>query len=200
FRSTVLACTAGLLMSLDGMHFVLSRTALLDIFLMFFVVLAFGFLVLDREQRRARWLRFVEAGNDPARPGRASRPGLAVPWWRLAAGVSIGLACGVKWSGIWYLLAFAALIMLWEVGARRSAGVRHPWRDTFLDESLWVVAFAVLAVVAYLGTWTGWFASDDGVFRHWYADTHQLHRDRLLDPLVNLLHYHAEAYHFQPPP
>ena len=38
FRSTILAATAGLLMSLDGMHFVLSRAALLDIFLMFWIV------------------------------------------------------------------------------------------------------------------------------------------------------------------
>src|SRR5262245_33594099 len=36
FRSTVLGCVAGLLMALDGMEFVLSRTAILDIFLMFF--------------------------------------------------------------------------------------------------------------------------------------------------------------------
>src|SRR5437773_10159290 len=33
FRSTVLGCAAGLLMTLDGLEFVLSRSALLDIFL-----------------------------------------------------------------------------------------------------------------------------------------------------------------------
>jgi dolichyl-phosphate-mannose--protein O-mannosyl transferase len=196
FRSTVLSCIAGLLMSLDGMHFVLSRSALLDIFLMFWIVVAFFFLVLDREQRRARWLRHMEAGHDPGTPGRDSRPAFGVPWYRLAAGVSIGLACGVKWSGIWFVLLFPALIFLWEVGARRSAGVRHPWRDAFLDESLWLLAFFGLAIVAYLATWTGWFISDDGYFRHWYAETHGLKHDRFIDPLVNLWHYHKEAYHF----
>ena len=45
FRSTVLGCAAGLLIALDGLHFVLSRTALLDIFLMMFVLAAFGALV-----------------------------------------------------------------------------------------------------------------------------------------------------------
>ena len=35
-RSTLLGCVAGLLMSLDGLEFVLSRTGILDIFLMFF--------------------------------------------------------------------------------------------------------------------------------------------------------------------
>jgi dolichyl-phosphate-mannose-protein mannosyltransferase len=196
FRSTIVACLAGLLMSLDGMHFVLSRAALLDIFLMFFIVAAFGCLVLDREQRRARWLRALENGVDPSGRGRAGRPRIGVPWWRLAAGVCIGLACGVKWSGIWFVFVFIVLIMLWEVGTRRSAGVRYPWQDAFLDELPWILAFVGLALVAYLSTWTGWFASNNGYFRHWYADTHHLKHDRLIDPLVNLLHYHDEAYKF----
>jgi dolichyl-phosphate-mannose--protein O-mannosyl transferase len=163
---------------------------------MFFVLLAFGFLVLDREQRRARWLRVLEAGKDPNKPGRENRPRFSVPWWRLAAGVSLGLACGVKWSGIWFLAAFAVLIFVWEVGARRSASVRHPWLDTFLDESLWILAFWVIAVFAYVGTWAGWFATDDGYFRHWYADTHNMARGGPIDALVSLVHYHEEAYRF----
>src|SRR5262249_21899745 len=39
-RSTLLGCLAGLLLSLDGLEFVLSRTGILDIFLMFFVLAA----------------------------------------------------------------------------------------------------------------------------------------------------------------
>ena len=42
FRSTLLGCTAGLLLAVDGMHFVHSRTALLDPILMFWVLAAFG--------------------------------------------------------------------------------------------------------------------------------------------------------------
>jgi dolichyl-phosphate-mannose-protein mannosyltransferase len=82
FRSTILAATAGPLMSPDGMHFVLSRTALLDIFLTFWIVVAFYFLVLDREQRRARWLAALEAGVDPNHRSR-----LGIPWYRLACAV-----------------------------------------------------------------------------------------------------------------
>src|SRR6266542_3972613 len=92
FQSTVLGCAAGLLMALDGMHFVLSRSALLDIFLMLFVVAAFGCLVMDRDQRRRRWLRALDDGLDVNRSGPAGRPKLGVPGWRLAAGVMIG--CG----------------------------------------------------------------------------------------------------------
>ena len=42
FRSTFLGCLAGALMAVDGLHFVMSRTALLDQVLMFFVLAAFG--------------------------------------------------------------------------------------------------------------------------------------------------------------
>ena len=90
FRSTMLGCAAGLLMTLDGMEFVLSRTALLDIFLMFFILAAFGCLVMDRDSRRRRWLRAMENGLDPtaARPGRPAATTSwreSIPWWRLAA-------------------------------------------------------------------------------------------------------------------
>ena len=64
-------------MTLDGMEFVLSRTALLDIFLMFFMLAAFGCLVMDRDSRRRRWLRAMENGLDPTAPGPrrpAARP------------------------------------------------------------------------------------------------------------------------------
>jgi len=88
FRSTILGAAAGLLMALDGMEFVLSRTALLDIFLMFFILAAFGCLVMDRDSRRRRWFRAMENGLDPSAPGRAGRLKTgwreSIPWWRLA--------------------------------------------------------------------------------------------------------------------
>jgi len=80
FHSTVLGCAAGLLMALDGFHLVLSRIALLDIFLMFFIVAAFGTLVMDRDSRRARWLTALQNGLDPTK----ARLPVRIPWWRLA--------------------------------------------------------------------------------------------------------------------
>jgi len=53
-RSTLLGCIAGLLMSLDGLEFVLSRTGILDIFLMFFVLAAFGCVLIDRDAARVK--------------------------------------------------------------------------------------------------------------------------------------------------
>ena len=103
FRSTTLGCAAGLLLALDGFHLVLSRTALLDIFLLLFVLAAFGALVLDRDARRRRWARALDDGPrpDPSRAGPAGPPRgwRDWPWWRLLAGVLLGCACAVKWSG-----------------------------------------------------------------------------------------------------
>ena len=69
-RSTLLGCTAGLLLALDGLEFVLSRTGILDIFLMFFVLAAFGALVVDRDVSRERLAEAVVL-----RPGDQAGPG-----------------------------------------------------------------------------------------------------------------------------
>jgi len=196
FRSAVLGGVAGLLVALDGLHLVMSRFALLDIFLTLFVVAAFGCLVLDRERRRARWLAALEAGLDPGRPGRDGRPPFAVPWWRLAGGVMLGCALGVKWSAAWYVAAFVVLVLWWEAGARRTAGVRRPWRATLRAESGWVAALLGLAAVAYVASWTGWFVTDTGYFRHWQRDSGGGDDANLVGALTNWLHYQYEALKF----
>ncbi|MFE9688960.1 dolichyl-phosphate-mannose--protein mannosyltransferase [Micromonospora sp. NPDC005806] len=201
FRSTTLGCAAGLLLALDGFHLVLSRTALLDIFLLLFVLAAFGALVLDRDARRRRWARALDAGLDPSAPGRAGRPPSTWrdwPWWRLAAGVLLGCACAVKWSGLYFVPAFALLVILWEVGVRRSAGVRHPWRDALLDELPWLLLAGVLMVGTYLATWSGWLFTDDGYYRlaSRYPNTPGLSDAPVIGRLINLWEYHKAAYGF----
>ncbi|WP_433539096.1 dolichyl-phosphate-mannose--protein mannosyltransferase [Micromonospora sp. CA-249363] len=202
FRSTVLGCAAGLLLALDGFHLVLSRAALLDIFLLFFVLAAFGALVLDRDARRRRWARALDDGLDPSLPGRAGRPSTGWrtwPWWRLAAGVLIGCACAVKWSALYFVPVFALFVVLWEVGLRRSAGVRRPWRDTLLDEVPWLVLAGVLMVGTYLATWSGWLLSDDGYYRLASSTaypTGSLSDTPVIGALVNLFEYHRAAYGF----
>jgi dolichyl-phosphate-mannose--protein O-mannosyl transferase len=192
FRSTVLGCAAGLLMTLDGLHFVLSRSALLDIFLMFFVLASFACLVLDREQRRRRWLSALEAGVDPAAGGR---PRFTVPWWRLASAVLIGCAMSVKWSALWYILLFGVLALFWEAGARRSAGVRRPWLSMWAGETGWLVLAGVLVVLTYLASWSGWFLTDVGWDRHWLRDSGQA-EPPILGALRNLYQYHVQAMDF----
>src|SRR5580698_4824690 len=99
-RSTLLGCLAGLLLSFDGLEFVLSRTGILDIFLMFFVLAAFGAILIDRDAARVKL-----AGKLAARPGdvRGSRPRLGIRRWRVAAGIFLGLAVATKWNAVFYI-------------------------------------------------------------------------------------------------
>jgi dolichyl-phosphate-mannose--protein O-mannosyl transferase len=199
FGSTVLGCAAGLLLALDGFHLVLSRTALLDIFLLLFVVAAFGALVLDRDARRRRWLRALRDGLDPTAAGRAGRIPFrlrdGVPWWRLAAAVLLGCAVAVKWSALAFLPVFLLLAVVWEVRARRSAGVTRPWQATLRAETGWFVLAGVLAAAVYVASWSGWLLTDVGYFRHHLRGQG---REELpvIGALQNLYEYHRVAFSF----
>lgn len=52
--STLIGCTAALLMAVDGLQFVMSRVSLLDGVQMFYVLGAFGALLVDRDRARER--------------------------------------------------------------------------------------------------------------------------------------------------
>ncbi|MEV6487928.1 phospholipid carrier-dependent glycosyltransferase [Actinoplanes sp. NPDC051633] len=192
FRSVVLAGAAGLLMTLDGFHLVLSRTSLLDIFLGLFILATFAALVIDRDAYRRRWLRALEDGFDP---GTARRLPHFVPWWLLVAGVMFGLACGVKWSALFFAPFFAGMVLVWRVGARRSAGVRHPFSIRIGGDLGWLLLSFTLTVIFYLATWTGWFVTNTGYFRH-YREANGMGEPPILGALLNLLHYHQQAYSF----
>jgi dolichyl-phosphate-mannose--protein O-mannosyl transferase len=200
FGSTVLGAAAGLLVALDGIHVVASRTAILDVFLLFFLVATFGAILLDRDHRRRRWLHAMAAGLDPGRPGRAGRPRFDwrwVPWWRFAAAGLLGCALSVKWSAVFFIPVFAALVVVWEAGARRSAGVRRPWRDTVLDETGSVLLAALIIPVVYLASWTGWLVTDQGYHRLTPVDTQgDPFPLRVLGALPNLWQYHLQALDF----
>jgi dolichyl-phosphate-mannose-protein mannosyltransferase len=161
--STLLGCAAGLLLALDGLELVLSRTAILDIFVMFWVLSAFGLLVLDRDWSRAR----LQAASLTAGPGNAGGPGLGARWRLLLAGLCLGLACASKWNGVWYIPAFAALVIAWELGARRAAGFAARLRGVLRSDAKWLpVWFGLVPAAAYVASWTGWFATSYGYNRN----------------------------------
>ncbi len=189
-RSTLLGCVAGLLLALDGLSVVLSRFALLDIFVGTFVLAGFGCLVVDRDRVRARLADAVESG----RPADTYRLGLRP--WRLAGGTLLGLSCAVKWSGIWFLIGFALLSVLWDRAARWSAGSRRP-TATAARRDLPNAAFGlgVAPVAGYLLAWSGWFLGENPYGRHW-ADTRHEYWFWLPGSLRSLIHYHWEMWHF----
>ena len=192
FHSIILAGTAGLLMTLDGFQLVLSRTSLLDIFLGLFVEATFAALLLDRDHYRRRLLKALEDGYDPATTHKIPR---ITPWWLLVAGVLFGLANGVKWSALFFLPFFALLVLVWRWQARRSAGIRGPIVAGILGDLGWWVVSVALSLIFYLATWTGWFVTNDGYFRH-YRQANGLSEPPVLGALLNLWHYHQEAYRF----
>lgn len=162
--STLLGCTAGLLLSLDGLQFVLSRLALLDIFLALFTLMAVACLVNDRDWSRARLAReIVTPVGDGWGPVRALlwRP------WLLAGGVCFGLAVGTKWTALYPLAAFGLLTWLWSAGARRSFGVRWPVLRSAVVDGLPAFGYlVVVGFVVYLVSWTGWLVHADQYEEH----------------------------------
>jgi len=171
-RSTLLGGIAGVLLICDGVSHVQSRTALLDIFQAVFVLAAFACVVADRDQVRARLALAVQ--GDPGF-GHWAGLKLGARWWRFTAGVMLGLTCAVKWSGIYWVAAFGVLTIIWDITARREAGVRRPIsavvrRD--LLPGLW--SLAVVPVLVYLASWWAWFRSETGWDRHVGGDSDTL--------------------------
>jgi dolichyl-phosphate-mannose-protein mannosyltransferase len=186
-RSDLLGVTAGLLLAIDGIHIVLSRTALLDMVLSFWVLAAFGFLLLDRDMVRKRW-------TDRIPPPSTWGPRLGARPYRWAAGVSLGLACGVKWSGLWFLAVFGLMTVIWDVGLRRRLGVLQPWGVTLLRSAPPAfIAMVGTALVVYVLTWSGWIFTDAGWGRQWA----QNQPDSIVpDWIRSLWQYHVNAWNF----
>ena len=189
-RSTLLGCVAGLLLSLDGLEFVLSRTGILDIFLMFFVLASFGCLVVDRDVSRRLLAEAVILD-----PGDRAGPRLGIRKWRVAAGIFIGLACAAKQYGAWYILAFAGLCVAWDVGARRTAGLREYVRGGLVRDGKWLpVTLGVIPVVTYIATWSGWLITSTGYDRN-YAQLNGVNIP-VISALYSLVEYHKEMLQF----
>ncbi|MCW2543859.1 MAG: glycosyl transferase 39 [Frankiales bacterium] len=187
--STLLGGLAGLLLALDGLHFVQSRIAMVDVFLCFWVVAAFGALVIDRDQIRER----LAARSDEE---LASLKGLGFRRWQLAAGICFGAALATKWSALFPIAVMLMLALSWEVGARKAAGIRAPWRTTLRRTSVSFLAVLVVVPVAvYVASWTGWFMSTEGYDRLW-ASGRSTSYGFIPEAMRSWWHYHYEAFHF----
>jgi dolichyl-phosphate-mannose-protein mannosyltransferase len=195
-RSTLIGCVAGLLLTFDGLEFVMSRIGLLDIFLAFFVVAAVACLAADRDWFRNRLADHLLHTGRPDLGGSFGPPLLLRPW-RLAAGVSFGLALGSKWSAIYELAAFALLALAWDVGARRLAGAGTRLSGLLRDGISAFVSLTVLAGLVYLSSWLGWLLTKGGYDRDWGDQhPHALSVRLLGKPLASLLQYHRDIYGF----
>ncbi|MEV6785433.1 phospholipid carrier-dependent glycosyltransferase [Streptomyces sp. NPDC051098] len=201
FRSTFLGCLAGALLAVDGLHFVMSRTALLDLVLMFFVLAAFGALIVDRDWARRRLAAALPVDEDGVlRPDATIAETLRFGWrpWRLTAGLMLGLAAGTKWNGLYVMAAFGLLTVLWDVGARRTAGAVRPYKAVLKKDLVPAFVSTVpVAIVTYIASWTGWIVTDKGYFRDWAGTAGKGGSFTWLpDWLRSLWHYETEVYQF----
>jgi dolichyl-phosphate-mannose-protein mannosyltransferase len=187
--STLIGLFAGVLLLADAFQFTLSRIGLLDIFLQALVLAAVSCLVVDRDVVRARVRAAAEVGASGFRLGPRG--------WRIAAGVLFGSAVAVKWSGIWFLAFFAILSVFWDRAAWREAGVPRPTRTAArrgVPGALW--ALAVLPVLTYLTSFTGWFLGETSQGKAWAQQNPETAHPWIPDALRSLWHEHAEWLHF----
>ncbi|MGW8481633.1 dolichyl-phosphate-mannose--protein mannosyltransferase [Microbacterium sp. NPDC055903] len=180
-RSIPVATVASLLLAIDGLSIVMSRIALLDGILTFFIMLGVLFVLLDRGRSIPRVQR-----RDPDAPDPLWGPVLWRRPWLVAAGVALGAATAVKWSGLYALAGLGLYVVITDALARRRAGVLFWPTDAVARQGL--VSFLLLvpaALITYLVSWTGWLVTSGGY-------------DRASDPnpLTALWTYHEAMYGF----
>lgn len=196
-RSTLVGAIAGLLITFDGLAFVMSRIALLDIFQATLLVAGVLCVVNDRDYFRCQLAYDLQRKGYHDYGGGFGKIVLWRPW-RVAAGVTFGAACGVKWNSMFVLAAMCVLSLLWDVSARKLAGGgMRSWNALLVDG---IPAFGyqvVVAAITYVATWWSWFATKCG----WKREYGLTNPD---DPLVRIfgkdlgawLAFHKEVYEF----
>jgi dolichyl-phosphate-mannose--protein O-mannosyl transferase len=153
--TTVGAVAAAALLATDFLHLVQSRVAMLDSFVTLFVIAAVLFAVLDGGRQRG------PRGEDLAAPRWLRRLSLGRPW-RLAAGLALGSALAVKWSGGYVALGLLVLLVAWEVGAtaRPHADARRTWWSALIaavrrEIGPSLVLLGLVPLVVYLASYIG---------------------------------------------
>jgi dolichyl-phosphate-mannose--protein O-mannosyl transferase len=145
-RSTLGAVVASGLLGIDFLHFVQSRTAMLDIFIPMFGVAALLFVAYDRD----RMMAVLDRPPEQRPHGLLDRP------WRMAAGAAGAAAVASKWSGGMILLIAILLTVAWEAASRYHDGHEHPFtrfcREELPSIAVWLV---IVPIVLYGLTYAG---------------------------------------------
>lgn len=199
-NSTVFASVAAFLLAIDGLGIVMSRVALLDVFLALFILLAFWFVALDRARTLDRLAARTARRERTAADGEVEPPMWgAIIWnrpWIVAAGAAAGAATAVKWSGVWVLAAIGLYLVVTDALERRRLGVVFWPTDAVRQGLASFVLLVPVAFVVYLASWTGWLLSDGGYDRH-AADANPATGFFSWVPLSlqSLWKYHETIYH-----
>ena len=153
-KSAAFAAIAGFLLAIEGHSIVMSRTAILDGILTFFVLLALLLLLLANQAWKKRLRRDESA--------------LAIQPWLLTVGLVMGMAGSVKWSAIYFLIAFGLYSFWSDWQARKSLGLRKfgAIGQGFIN----ALTLALSSFAVYLISWLGWIR-DDAAWGRQLADT-----------------------------
>lgn len=196
-RSTLIGAIAGILLTFDGLAFVMSRLALLDIFQAFFLVAAVAALLADRDWYRAKLADRLEAMAVPDLGGRFG-PVIWLRPWRLVAGIMFGLALATKWNSVFVLATMGLLVVIWDVGARRLAGADfRSWLALLIDGGPAFIRLVVVSALVYVTSWWGWLTTADGYDRNWGANNPDHPWTKYLGEMwASFLRYHQDIYAF----
>lgn len=191
WRNMPIALVAGYLMAIDGVGIVLSRTGLLDNFIMVLALGAFMLLVMHRDWSRRRLFAAHEADPD-GRP-----PQIAFSWYRVGAAILLGLTTGVKWSGTYFFAVFCVISVLWDAWLYHQAGYRRWFLNAGLGSGLLAALVMIpLYALSYLATWIGWFIHPDSYMHDW-ALSHPGQGVQWLPPTArSFVEYHRQMWQF----
>lgn len=200
-QSWKVAACAGIIAICDGVLLVSARFGMLDIFQVTFIVAAAWMLARDRNQVVDRFDAFA---STPGWTGWASPlgPRIGFRWWRFTAGIMLGAAMAVKWSGMYYVVFFLIASLIGDAVVRKRYAVAHPWATLLRRDLIPAgLSLAVLPGALYLWSWRSWFASETAVYRH-ALETGQVAADSWLralplpDAVINWLYYHFSVLEF----
>jgi integral membrane protein len=202
FRSVTVASIAALLGAVDGLMFVESRLALLDIFQMFWILATFVCLLLDRQAARRRLaanvMKIVDAHGESGLQKVVFGPGSGLHLWRLAAGICAGAAVAVKWNSLFFIAAMGVLTVFWDMNARRILGLKNWGIVALIREGIPAfIQMIGVGLIVYLTTWIGWFKSSNAFYRHWSNQFPDSGAVKWLPEDLRLLwEYHTSAFKF----
>jgi len=138
-KSKAFAAIAGFLFAIEGYAVVMSRTAILDGILSFFVLL--GFLVLL--QADLAWKTRLR-----------QRQTLMLQPWLVVLGVVMGMAGSVKWSALYFLIAFGLFTFWSDWRTRSKLGLSKS--PAIVQGVVNALTLSVASFAVYLASWLGW--------------------------------------------
>ena len=166
FNNFLLSTAASLFMMFDGLELVQSRTALLDIFLMFFLQLAFLALIYSQH-----WVTGVLLGL-----------AAATKWTGLYYMVAFGA-----------FMVYADFRR--RQTESRIAESRFNFDDWSRDIGYRALQYLVIPVGIYIASWSGWFFTKTGWDRDW-ANLQKSHFSFVPAVFRSWIHYQAQVLDF----